>query len=249
MSLTPGRGAALVTGGGKRIGRVLALAAAKAGYDVAIHHHQSDQDAQGVAAEIEALGRKARAYAADLADPETLSPLLDRATADLGPVTLLVNSASLFREDAVGSLDAALYDAHQAVNLRAPVLLALAFAKALPEGRDGLIVNIIDQRVLRPDPFFFSYALSKSGLWWATRTLAQSLAPRIRVNAIGPGPTLPSIHQTPADFAAEAASSLLRHAVPPEEIGAALAYLIDARSVTGQMIAVDSGQHLTWNSP
>ena len=126
------------------------------------------------------------------------------------------------------------------------MLLAQAFAAALPPDRTGLIVNIVDQRVLSPDPMFFSYALSKSGLLYATSTLAQALAPRIRVNAIGPGPTLASIHQTPQQFAAEAAGALLGRAVTPDEIADALAYLIDAPSVTGQMIAVDSGQHLTW---
>ena len=196
-------------------------------------------------AEIVALGRNAQAFAADLADAATLPALIADAGA-LGPLTLLVNCASLFEEDRVGTIDPARYDAHQAINLRAPVLLAQAFAAALPPDRTGLIVNIVDQRVLSPDPMFFSYALSKSGLLYATSTLAQALAPRIRVNAIGPGPTLASIHQTPQQFAAEAAGALLGRAVTPDEIADALAYLIDAPSVTGQMIAVDSGQHLTW---
>ena len=244
--MTSQRGAALVTGAGRRIGRVLALRAAAAGFAVAVHHHHSESDAEAVAGEIRALGRRATSIAADLADADALAPLIGRTTAALGPVTLLVNCASLFLEDQVGGIGAQGYDAHQEVNLRAPVLLSQAFAETLPPDRRGLIVNIIDQRVLRPDPTFFSYTLSKSGLWWATQTLAQALAPRIRVNAIGPGPTLPSIHQAAGEFEAEAAAALLGHAVSPEEIGAALAYLIDAPSVTGQMIAVDSGQHLSW---
>jgi NAD(P)-dependent dehydrogenase (short-subunit alcohol dehydrogenase family) len=246
MPLIEDRGVALVTGAGRRIGRALALTAARAGYDVAVHYRSSADAAHGVAREIEALGRRAVAVAADLADTAALGPLAAGAEA-LGPLTLLVNSASLFLEDRVGQIDPACYDAHQAVNLRAPVLLAQAMARALPDGADGLVVNIVDQRVLKPDPQFFSYALSKAGMHWATRTLAQALAPRIRVNGIGPGPTLRSIHQTEAEFDQEARASLLGRAVPVEEIAAALAYLIDARCVTGQMIAVDSGQHLTWN--
>jgi NAD(P)-dependent dehydrogenase (short-subunit alcohol dehydrogenase family) len=249
LSQTRARGAALVTGAGKRIGRVLALRAARVGFDVAVHHHHSDDDAQAVAAEIRALGRQAQAFAADLSDTAALPSLIGSAAGALGPLTLLVNCASLFEPDHVGAIDPARYDAHQAVNLRAPVLLAQAFAAALPGDSKGLIVNIVDQRVLNPDPEFFSYALSKSGLFYATRTLAQGLAPRIRVNAIGPGPTLASIHQTPKDFEREAAGALLGHAVSPDEIADALAYLIDAPSVTGQMIAVDSGQHLTWIPP
>jgi NAD(P)-dependent dehydrogenase (short-subunit alcohol dehydrogenase family) len=160
-----------------------------------------------------------------------------------------VNSASLFNDDRIASLTLESWDAHLAVNVRAPVLLAKGLAAGLEPGRDGLIVNVIDQRVWRLNPQFFSYTIGKAALWAATQTLAQALAPRIRVNAIGPGPTLPSIHQTPGEFAAEAASVLLGHGATPDEIGAALAYLIDAVSVTGQMIAVDGGQHLAWKTP
>jgi NAD(P)-dependent dehydrogenase (short-subunit alcohol dehydrogenase family) len=248
MPLTADRGAALITGAGRRIGRVLALRAASAGFDVAIHHHHSQADATGVADEVRALGRSALVISADLAEADRLSGLIDQARAGLGALTLLVNCASLFQDDSLHSLTADSFDAHLTVNLRAPVLLSQAFGAALPDGREGLIVNIIDQRVLKPDPGFFSYGLSKAGLLYATRTLAQALAPRIRVNAIGPGPTLASIHQTPEDFAAEAAGVLLERPVAPEEIADALAYLIDARSVTGQMITVDSGKHLTWKT-
>lgn len=243
------RGAALVTGAARRIGRALALKAAEAGYDVAVHHLNSTDEAQAVCAEIEGHGRKAVALAADLRSPEAVDGLIPEAQAALGPVTLLVNNASLFHDDRVGSIGWDDYDAHLETNLRAPVMLAQAFAGALPAGREGLIVNLLDQRVWKPTPQFFSYSLSKSALWAATRTLAQALAPSIRVNAIGPGPTLPSIHQDEDAFAAECDGVPLKDRATPEDIAAALAYLIDARKVTGQMIAVDAGQHLGWRTP
>jgi NAD(P)-dependent dehydrogenase (short-subunit alcohol dehydrogenase family) len=236
------RGWALVTGAARRIGRALALAAARAGYDVVVHHHLTD--AAETVRDIEALGRRARAVRADLADAGAC-----RSLAGGGELTALVNSASLFDDDRIATLTPAGWDAAMATNLRAPVLLSQAFAAALPAGADGLIVNIVDQRVLKPTPQFFSYAVSKAGLWAATQMLAQALAPRIRVNAIAPGPTLRSVHQSEAAFDAERSAVLLGHGASPEEIGQALAYLIDARSVTGQMIAVDGGQHLAWRTP
>jgi NAD(P)-dependent dehydrogenase (short-subunit alcohol dehydrogenase family) len=236
------RGWALVTGAAQRIGRALALTAARAGYDVVVHHHRTD--AAETLREIEALGRRARAVCADLADADAC-----RALAGGGELRLLVNSASRFDDDRIATLTPEGWDAAMATNLRAPVLLAQAFAAALPAGADGLIVNVIDQRVLKPTPQFFSYAVSKAALWAATPMMAQDLAPQIRVNAIAPGPTLRSIHQSPADFDAEAAAVPLGHGPTPDEIGQALAYLIDARSVTGQMIAVDGGQHLAWKTP
>jgi NAD(P)-dependent dehydrogenase (short-subunit alcohol dehydrogenase family) len=239
-----GRGWALVTGAARRIGRTLALTAARAGYDVVVHHR--DTGAEETAAEIVALGRRAVVVSADLADAGDCRRLIAEAPA---PLTLLVNSASLFEDDLIQTLTPEAWDAAQAVNIRAPVLLSQAFAAALPAGQAGLIVNIIDQRVLRLTPQFFSYAVSKAALWAATQMLAQGLAPRIRVNAIAPGPTLASVHQSPADFAAEARAVPLGHGPTPEEIGQALAYLIDAPSVTGQMIAVDGGQHLSWKPP
>jgi NAD(P)-dependent dehydrogenase (short-subunit alcohol dehydrogenase family) len=242
------RGAALVTGAGRRIGQALALEAARAGYDVAVHHRGSADEAAETVASIQTLGRRAIAVSAELSDEAQVADLIAR-TAPLGPLTLLVNSASSFNDDRVGSLDRALWDAHLETNLRAPIVLAEAFAAALPEGAEGLIVNIVDQRVWRPNPQFFSYSLSKAGLWWATQTLAQALAPRIRVNAIGPGPTLPSVHQAPGEFEAEAAGTLLQRHANPDDLAAALRYLIDARAVTGQMIAVDAGQHLAWRTP
>ena len=240
------RGWALITGAARRIGAALALTAAKAGFDVVLHHHGSGDEAAVVAGRIEALGRRARPAAADLANPADCRRLVEAAPS---PLTLLVNSASLFEPDSATSLDVDLYERLMAVNLRAPLILAQAMAVALPEGREGQIVNITDQRVWRLTPRYFSYTLSKAGLWTATQTLAQALAPRIRVNAIGPGPTLASIHQSVSGFAAQQAAMPLGHGPTPDEIAGALAYLIDAPSVTGQMIAVDGGQHLSWRTP
>jgi NAD(P)-dependent dehydrogenase (short-subunit alcohol dehydrogenase family) len=240
-----GRGWALVTGAARRIGRELALTAARAGYDVVVHHRASPAEAEDTAREIRALGRQAVLSDGDLANPAHIAAVMAAAPG----LTLLVNSASLFSDDRIETVKPEGFDEHMAINLRAPILLAQAFAAALPEGHTGLIVNVIDQRVLRSTPQFFSYAVSKSALWSATRMLAQALAPRIRVNAIGPGPTLASIHQSPKAFADESAAVLLGRGPSPVEIGHALAYLIDAPSVTGQMIAVDGGQHLAWRTP
>ena len=238
------RGAALVTGGARRIGRALVIAAADAGYDVAIHVRAVDDEAEAAAAEVRARGRKAAILVCDLRKEATTVALVGEAETELGAVTLLVNSASVFEEDAFADMNRASWDAHMETNLRAPLVLAQVFARRLPAGREGLIVNILDQRVLKPSPEFFSYSLSKAALWDATKMLAQALSPRIRVNGIGPGPTLPSIHQDQAAFDAEVAATLLRRSVSPAEIAQALRYLIDAPSVTGQMIAVDAGQHL-----
>jgi NAD(P)-dependent dehydrogenase (short-subunit alcohol dehydrogenase family) len=240
------RGAALVTGGARRIGRALAQACAAAGYDVAIHVRSIGDDAEGSAGEVRSAGRKATLLACDLRKESAVVALVGEAEAELGPVTLLVNCASVFEEDAFATFNRASWDAHMEINLRAPLVLSQAFARRLPADREGLIVNILDQRVWSSTPEFFSYSLSKAALWDATRMMAQALAPRVRVNAIGPGPTLPSIHQAPEDFAAEAAATPLARPVPPAEVAKALRYLIEATSVTGQMIAVDSGQHLQW---
>jgi len=240
-------GVALVTGAARRIGRALAVEAARAGFDVAIHHRQSADDAEETADLVRAEGRQALLLEGDLTDPDA-AHLVARAEA-LGPVTLLVNNASLFLDDRFETAAAADIDLQMATNLRAPVVLAQDFTAALQRDRAGLIVNILDQRVWRPNPLFFGYSLSKAALWHATQTMAQALAPRIRVNAIGPGPTFGSIHQAPGEFEAEAEGTPLGRRVTPEDIARALRYLIDARTVTGQMIAVDSGQHLAWRTP
>ncbi len=241
-------GAALVTGGGKRIGRAIVLELARAGFDVVIHYRSSADAAEAVADEARALGRRAATVGADLAVEGEVAGLIAAASGAVGaPLVVLVNNASVFEDDRVGSLGRETWDAHLETNLRAPIVLAEAFAAQAPDG--SAIVNLLDQRVLKPDPRFFSYALSRNGLWWATRTLAQALAPRIRVNGVGPGPTLPSIHQSDADFEAEAAAVPLQRAGSPEAVAAAVRWLVDAELVTGQMIAVDGGQHLAWRTP
>jgi NAD(P)-dependent dehydrogenase (short-subunit alcohol dehydrogenase family) len=241
------RGAALVTGAGRRIGRTIALALADAGFDVAVHYGRSSEDAAAVVAEIRSRNRNAAAVQANLADEAEVRTVVPAAVEALGPLAVLVNNASVFEDDRPGGLSRGSWDRHLETNLRAPIILAEAFAAQAFEG--AAVVNIVDQRVLRPDPRFFSYGLSKAGLWWATRTLAQAFAPKVRVNAVGPGPTLPSIWQSPDDFAAEAANVLLQRRATPEEIAAAVLWLVDAPSVTGQMIAVDGGQHLGWRTP
>ena len=244
--------AALITGGAQRVGRAICLALADAGYDVAVHYRSAPDEAQATLADLRARGVHAAALAADLTDEGAVAALPGQAAEQIGPLSLLVNNASLFHDDRFGALERGLWDAHMATNLRAPIVLAEAFAAALPGGvADGqaCVVNILDQRVLKPNPQFFSYALSKSALWAATRMLAQALAPRIRVNGVGPGPTLASVHQDAATFAAEAAATPLQRSSAPEEIAAAVLYLAQARAVTGQMIAVDSGQHLAWRTP
>jgi NAD(P)-dependent dehydrogenase (short-subunit alcohol dehydrogenase family) len=243
------RGAALITGAARRIGRALALTAAEAGYDVAIHHRDALNDAESLAGEIAARGRRAAVVQADLVDEAQTSRLVSKAAEALGAVTLLINNASVFQDDRIQNLTRGSWDAHMQTNLRAPVLLAQTFAADLPDDAEGQIINMLDQRVWKPNPQFFSYGLSRSALWSATQVLAQALAPRIRVNAIGPGPTLASIHQTDEEFAAEAENVLLHRRSAPEDIAAAARYLIDARQVTGQMIAVDGGQHLGWRTP
>ena len=240
---------ALVTGGAKRIGRAIALRLAQEGYAVAVHCRRSRDEAEEVRALIEREGAAAAVVEADLADRDAVGALVGRTNAALGPLTLLVNNASVFEPDEVHSLDPDLWDRHLAVNLRAPAFLARDFARQLPDGRDGAIVNIIDQRVWKLNPQFFSYTLSKAALLTATRTMAQGLAPRIRVNAVGPGPTLTSSRQSEEDFARQGEALPLRRHPTPEEIADAVVFLAQARSVTGQMLAVDGGQHLAWETP
>lgn len=239
------RPVALVTGAARRIGRAIALFLAGRGYDVAIHCQRSRSEAAEVAERVALLGSKAAIVSADLSNFAEVERLIPSAVAGLGPLTLLVNNASEFRSDSLLDASPSTWAAHMDVNLKAPVFLTQSFARQLPEGANGNVVNIIDQRVLRLTPDFFSYSVSKVGLWAATRTAAQALAPRIRVNAIGPGPVLRSVHQSDADFAAEMASTLLKRGAAPEEIAAAVGFILDAPAMTGQIIALDSGQHLS----
>jgi NAD(P)-dependent dehydrogenase (short-subunit alcohol dehydrogenase family) len=241
--------AALVTGAGQRIGRACALALAEAGYAVAVHYHASETPARSVAAEIEQHGGKAMAIAADLADEAQVAALLPRAAEALGPIGALINNASIFENDTVASVTREGWDAHLAVNLRAPFVLIQEFARLLPKDAGGCIVNLLDERVWNLTPYFVSYTLSKAGLWTLTQTMALALAPRIRVNGIGPGPTLPSPRQSHEQFLEQCHAMPLQRGTGPEEVAAALRFILAAPAMTGQMIALDGGQHLGWAPP
>ena len=241
--------AALVTGGARRIGRALSLALAGAGFAVAIHHHRSREAADALALEIGRAGGNAVALAADLADEATVKTLLPRAAAALGPIGCLVNNAAVFENDTVLTATRDSWERHLAINLRAPFVLIQEFAARLPADAGGAVVNLLDERVWNPTPHFVSYTLAKSGLWTLTRTMALALAPRIRVNGIGPGPTLPSARQTPEQFLAQCRLMPLRRGTSPGEIAAALRFILAAPAMTGQMIALDGGQHLGWAQP
>jgi NAD(P)-dependent dehydrogenase (short-subunit alcohol dehydrogenase family) len=238
--------AALVTGGAKRLGRAMALALAEAGFDVAIHYATSEAEAEATADDVVALGRRAITLRADLADEAVVTRLLPDATAALGPIGVLVNNASVFERDEWHDATRESWDRHVEPNLRAPFVLAQAFAQALPAGHEGVVVNMLDQRVWSLTPHFMSYTLSKAGLWSLTQTLALALAPRIRVNGIGPGPAVPSPRQTPEQFARQCASVPLKHGTSPAEVAQALLAILALPSMTGQMIALDGGQHLQW---
>lgn len=248
---------ALVTGAGKRLGRAMALKLAAEGYDVAVHYDRSREEAEEVAALIYAQGCRAMALQADLLSPEATAALIPAAGDALGgPITCLVNNASIFESDLLETVTTTSWDRHFDSNLRAPFMLTQAMARqqvdvqqdANGETRGwGLVVNMVDQRVRNLSPDFMSYTLAKSALWTLTQTAAQALAPRIRVNAIGPGPTLANAHQSSADFADQRAAMPLERGVNPEDITAALGYFLSAPAVTGQLLCVDGGQHLQWS--
>lgn len=235
----------LITGASRRIGRAIALDMARSGWSVGIHYRKSQAEAGTLLAEIEERGGKAALIEGNLNEFQCLEALVVDCAAKLGAPSCLINNASEFLLDTVESTDETTWDTHLDVNLKAPVFLAQAVARHLPQDCAGNIINIIDQRVWKLTPDFFSYTISKAGLWTATRTLAQGLAPRIRVNAIGPGPVLRSVHQTDSDFEAEALSTLLHTGPSIEEITAAVRFILSSPSMTGQMIALDGGQHLT----
>ncbi|QRM30682.1 SDR family oxidoreductase [Microvirga sp. VF16] len=241
--------AALVTGGAQRIGWRIVERLATEGYVVAIHCRNSTDEAEKIADRIREAGGRAAVVQGDLADGDAVERLVPEAVRALGPLTLLVNNASEFEPDEVETLSQDRWDRHFAVNLRAPAFLARDFAHQLPADMHGCIINVIDQRVWKLTPQFFSYTLTKAALFSATQTMAQALAPRIRVNAIGPGPTLSNVRQGDEDFAKQNEAVLLGHGGTPDEIADAVLYLAQARSVTGQMIAVDGGQHLAWETP
>lgn len=249
MTFAPAPRTALVTGAAHRIGAAIARDLGRNGFALALHWRRSRDAAEALAAEIRDAGGTAIALPADLADAAALPDLVDRAGAALGPIGLLVNNASEFEPDEIGGLDAERTIARLTVDLAAPLLLADAWVRRLPADTEGSIVNLIDQRVLKPTPRFFTYTIAKSALWTATRTMAQALAPRIRVNAIGPGPTFPNPRQTDADFARQVAAVPLRRGPAPEEFGRTVRFLCETPSLTGQMICLDGGQHLAWQTP
>ncbi len=250
---------ALVTGGGRRLGRAMALYLAERGCDVAVHYGGSEEAAEEVAAKVREMGREAVTVQADLLDEEATQALLGRAAEGLGgPITRLVNNASIFEYDSIKSATRESWDRHLESNLRAPFVLTQALAEQVPAPASdangepvaqGLVVNMIDQRVRKLTPHFMSYTIAKMGLWAFTRTASQALAPKVRVNAIGPGPTLQGPDQSAEHFAAQRAATILKRGANPEDICAALGYFLDGPGITGQLLCVDGGQHLAWQTP
>ncbi|HSC18525.1 MAG TPA: SDR family oxidoreductase [Rhizomicrobium sp.] len=237
---------ALVTGAGKRLGRAIALDLARHGWNVAIHHNTSEREARATCEDARTAGARAVLVKADLAREDETVTIVEQASRQLGPLSALINSASVFENDQWYSADRSSWDRHMEVNLRSPLVLAQQFAKHLPRDAHGAIVNLLDQRLFRPAPDFLSYGVSRAGLHWLTLTLAQALAPRIRVNAVAPGPTLKAARQSAAHFERERSSTILGRGSDPQDICDAVRYLLEARAVTGQTIAVDGGQHLIW---
>lgn len=248
---------ALVTGAGRRLGRAIALYLAGRGIDVAIHYNGSADDAQTTAAEARALGVRAETFHADLLDLDAAEALIPRVTAALGQLRVLVNSASIFEYDNIRTASRENWRRHFNSNLQAPFLLTQGFAAQVPPAdrsgpepiAQGLIINMVDQRVLKPTPEFMTYSLAKAGLWALTQTSAQGLAPDIRVNAIGPGPTMQGIRQSADHFARQRAATILERGADATDVTAAVGFFLDSPSVTGQLICVDGGQHLGWRTP
>ena len=246
--MTPAKKSVLVTGAAKRLGRAIALHLAKAGWSVAVHYNNSQAEAEETVAALHEKGVHAAAINADLTMEDDTERLIQRARDAVGPLSALVNNASVFENDSIGTMTRESWDKHIEVNLRAPLVLARNFAEQLPEGVEGAIVNLLDQRLLKPTPQFLSYGVSRAGLGWLTVTLAQALAPRIRVNGVAPGPTLRNERQSEAHFKRQQESTILGRGATPDDVASAVRYLIEARAVTGQMIAVDGGQHLIWKT-
>jgi NAD(P)-dependent dehydrogenase (short-subunit alcohol dehydrogenase family) len=236
----------LVTGAARRLGRIIALDFAERGWRVGIHYHDSAAEASGLVTEIERKGGKAAAIAADLDRFDAPETVMAACAAALGPPVCLINNASRFEDDTFETVDRQTWQRHIDVNLRAPVFLAQAFARTLPDGAEGHVINLTDQKVLRLNPAYFSYTISKSALWTATQIMAQALAPRVRVNAIAPGPVLKHRGQSDAAFEREARATLLQQPVSTDDVVKAIRFLLDTPSVTGQMITLDAGQHLAW---
>jgi NAD(P)-dependent dehydrogenase (short-subunit alcohol dehydrogenase family) len=237
---------ALITGAGRRIGRAMAEALGRSGWAVGVHYHGSPTDADDTVRAITKGGGRAVALHADLADPVAVTALVPACVKALGPVGVLINNASIFELDDIRTATLESWDAHMNINLRAPFFLSQAFAHSLGPTDRGAIVNIVDERVWHLTPHFASYTVSKAGLWTLTQTLAMSLAPNVRVNAVGPGPTLPSPRQNPDQFAAQCRTMPLQRGTTPAEICAAVNFILAAPAMTGQMIALDGGMHLGW---
>ena len=240
---------ALVTGAGRRIGAAIARDLARHGWAVAIHYRGSRREAGALVSEIEAAGGRAAALPCDLARETEVETLIPRAAEALGPVTCLVNNASAFEMDKIDTVTRESWDRHIETGLRAPLVLSQAFARQLPGEVEGNIVNMLDQRVWKLTPYFLSYTVAKTGLWTLTQTLALALAPQIRVNGIGPGPTLPSERQSDEQFRLQQAAVPLKRGPTLDEIAATVRYILATPSLTGQMIALDGGQHLAWQTP
>jgi NAD(P)-dependent dehydrogenase (short-subunit alcohol dehydrogenase family) len=240
--------AALVTGGAQRIGRAIALALADAGFAIALHCHTSVAAAEATCAEIRNAGRSCVVLRADLASEAEVVRLLPQATSALGPIGVLVNNASPFERDEWHDATRASWDAHLEPGLRAPFVLMQHFARALPADAEGVVINMMDQRVWSVTPHFVSYTVAKAGLWALTQSMALALAPRIRVNGIGPGPALPNTRQTAEQFAQQSASVPLGRGSSPDEIARAVLAILALPAMTGQMLALDGGQHLQWQS-
>lgn len=236
--------AVLITGAGARVGAYIARGLAEDGWHVCIHYNRSADKAQSLAGDLIAKGGSASIVKANLSVPQEVNTLIERCDK---PLSALINNASTFKPDSAENFTTAIWDYHRAVNLDAPLRLASDFVRQVKS--EGCIINMIDQRVLKPNPQFFTYSLAKAGLYWATKTMAQSFAPTIRVNGIGPGPTLENTGQDEGEFTSEAKATLLGEGSPPETILHSVRYLLDAKAVTGQMIAVDGGQHLLWQTP
>jgi len=243
------RKVALVTGAATRIGRGIAMSLAQAGWAVAVHFRTSETSANSTVEEIISGGGIAKSFPADFKNELTVKDLISVVTESLGTVTCLINNASVFEKDSIRSSTRETWDAHMEVNLRAPFVLSQALVENLPQRQPANIINILDQRVLNLTPHFTSYTISKSSLWTLTQTLASALSPHIRVNAIGPGPTLPSKRQNKEDFENQFSALPLERPVKISEICAAVRFIIDCPSLTGQLITIDAGQHLGWAQP
>jgi NAD(P)-dependent dehydrogenase (short-subunit alcohol dehydrogenase family) len=218
------------------------------GWAVIVHYNRSADDARSLLREITDAGGRAAGVQADLSAADAPSRLVASAGNFFGPLTCLINNASRFEPDEAGNVTAESFSAHLDTNLRAPVFLSQSFAAQLPQDVPGNIVNIIDQRVWKLTPRFFSYTVSKAALWTVTQTLAQAFAPRIRVNAIGPGPALPNVRMDEKEFVKQSRLTLLQRGTSPREISEALRFILASPAMTGQMIVLDGGQHLVWQT-